>query len=749
MAIRLDTKAAAASAVPTALGLAWGLGEVRVDFRRQGAALEFDAARGRLTIQAASHDPIDVRIDEPVAALRSIAEANRKIVAITGVDRRDCLLVSPDSSIREVRDLKSARIGIARPAGEAGLWPDADTERVRSALLASGLDPDDVRLVGLPADDAELHEPGWSAHRVLRALFSREVDAVLAEAVAGAALRRIAGLRLLERWPAANDDGAAYPFSRQWRLVTIPAALQEAQRALVDRLLAHALAAVRWAGRHPAEAGRLLAREYGIAEREWASVYPGFASRELELDIMDTKREAIERIAGLMRSRGVPAAPADLEAAIDPERLEEARSLAEQGKIGQPSAEGVSAYAIADVPAEYFAGRGRARRIGGDAEALEAAAAYADQIRDGASDRDRYRELPFAEVRQLKESGLLGLAVPKAYGGPGVSTRTLIEVFKIVSAADGSIGQIPQNHHFFVKSVELVGSERQKRFFFDEVLRGAQFGNALAERGVRSLKMSSTRLTAAGPGRYRLSGNKYYTTGALFADWIPVTALDEEEHRVTAFVPRQARGVTVIDDWSGVGQRTTASGTVILRDVEVPQEHVLPHWQIFERPQVFSAFGQIMHAAIDIGIAKAALADAAKFVREKTRPPMKSNYERASDDPDLIRRFGELGIRLSAAEALLEKAADLIDEAEANLNAETAGRATLAVDSAKYAATEAAIEVTNALFEVAGTSSMDRVYNLDRHRRNVRIHTLHDPARLKLHHTGKWFLNGVYHVYEV
>ncbi|PYI50594.1 SfnB family sulfur acquisition oxidoreductase [Paenibacillus flagellatus] len=450
-----------------------------------------------------------------------------------------------------------------------------------------------------------------------------------------------------------------------------------------------------------------------------------------------------------MRARGFLERDIDLTAATDRTRYESALAIVKEGGVEAPGDEAVSPYAVADVPAGFFTDRKRAKVLSGDEEAIEAAKAYAESIRDGASRRDRYRELPFEPLRRLGESGLLGLVVPKAYGGPGVSTRTLTEVFKLISAADGSLGQIPQNHHFFVKTVELVGTEEQKRFFFGEVLKGAQLGNALAERGIRSLKESRTRIEADGAGGFRLSGSKYYSTGALYAHWIPVTAMDEEDRRVTAFVPRHGEGVEVVDDWTGIGQRTTASGSVILRGVRVPEAHVLPHWRIFEKPQIFSAFGQIMHAAIDVGIAREALADAARFVREKTRPAFKSGYERASDDPDLIRRFGELGIRLHAAEALLEKAAVLIDEAELDLNEETAGKATLAVDSAKYVATEVAIETTNALFEVAGTSSMDRKYNLDRHWRNVRIHTLHDPARLKLHHAGSWHLNGTYHVYNV
>jgi alkylation response protein AidB-like acyl-CoA dehydrogenase len=57
----------------------------------------------------------------------------------------------------------------------------------------------------------------------------------------------------------------------------------------------------------------------------------------------------------------------------------------------------------------------------------------------------------------------------------------------------------------------------------------------------------------------------------------------------------------VIDDWSGFGQRTTASGTVVLDDVFVPESHVIESWRAFETPSVHGPVAQIIQAAIDAG----------------------------------------------------------------------------------------------------------------------------------------------------
>ncbi len=375
---------------------------------------------------------------------------------------------------------------------------------------------------------------------------------------------------------------------------------------------------------------------------------------------------------------------------------------------------------------------------------MEAAIMFADEIRADSSERDRHRRLPFAELRQLARMGLLGITVPKSHGGLGISCRSLVEIFKIISAADPSIGQIPQNHHVFVRAIELEADEAQKAFFFEQVLGGAQFGNALSERGTKTVLEFKTRLIRSGDDKFRLDGRKFYCTGALFAAWIPVFALGEDDKLVVAYVPRNAKGLTVIDDWSGIGQRVTASGTVLLEDVEVPACHIVPLWRNYERPHTLGAFAQIMHVAIDVGIATAALSDAARFVRERTRPWCESELARAADEPHLIKRFGELYVALQGAEALLERAAVSIDEAGLkNIIEEAATRASVAVAAAKSFSTQAAIETTNALFELAGTASMDVSHNLDRHWRNARIHTLHDPVRWKQFHLGNWYLNGV------
>ena len=375
-------------------------------------------------------------------------------------------------------------------------------------------------------------------------------------------------------------------------------------------------------------------------------------------------------------------------------------------------------------------------------QALAVAQELAARFAARASERDSERLLPFAEMDALAQSGLLAITVPEEYGGLDVSNATLAEITAILAEADGSIGQIPQNHFYILEALRIDGSEDQKRYFFGRALAGDRFGNALSERGTKTVGHYNTRVTRDGPG-YRINGRKFYSTGVLFADWVTVFALDEADKLVMAFVPKGTEGVEIIDDWDGFGQRTTGSGTTVLNNVYVNADHVVPHHKGFERPTTIGSVGQIIHAGIDLGIARAAFAETLDFVKTRSRPWMDSGVERASDDPLTIAKVGQVAIRLEAAAATIERAGRKIDAAQVETTEKRVVEATLAVAAAKVLTTEIAIEATNTLFELAGTASVKLDLNLDRHWRNARTHTLHDPVRWKYHVVGNYFLNDV------
>ncbi|MEV0615715.1 SfnB family sulfur acquisition oxidoreductase [Nonomuraea sp. NPDC050404] len=378
-----------------------------------------------------------------------------------------------------------------------------------------------------------------------------------------------------------------------------------------------------------------------------------------------------------------------------------------------------------------------------DEEAIEVARELAAGFAEGAARRDAERILPTAEIEALSESGLLGITVPAGHGGAGVRTATLGAVIRELSAADGSIGQIPQNHFWYLDSLREHGTPGLQTFLYAEVLAGRRLGNAAVDaRGPDGERERAT--LRPHDGGYLISGRKIYSTGALFAHWIPVTTLDEDSHHV-AFVPRDAPGLTVVDDWDGFGQRTTASGTVLLEEVFVPADRIMP----VRRQDVttFRSFGLLIHAAIDTGIAEGALADAAAFLRGYTKGGWPgARAEKVVDDPVVVQRFGELAVQTRAARALLESAGDAVDRARAAAPEDferLAGEAAVAMAAARAQADRAANRVTGEWFELAGAGAVRGPLGLDRHWRNARTHTVHDPRRAKVHDVGNYHLNGI------
>lgn len=381
--------------------------------------------------------------------------------------------------------------------------------------------------------------------------------------------------------------------------------------------------------------------------------------------------------------------------------------------------------------------------IGSDAEAIAVAECLAADLAIGAAERDRERISPLAQVDAFSQSGLWSMNVPRAFGGPDVSYATLARVIEILAEADPSVAQISQNHLGIVAAIRTTAPRAQQEFLFAEVLRGRRFGNAFSERGTKRAAEFATTLTPSGDG-FVVHGQKFYCTGALLAHLVPIVATGPDDKAYYAIAERDAPGLTVIDDWSAFGQRTTQSGTVLLDHVYVPASHVVPAHLGYENPTADGPIFQIIQVAIDGGIAAAAIADTIRFVRAQARPWIDSGLDRASDDPHVIADIGRLQWRLHAAQLLTARAGHAIDAAVAEPNEATVTAAQVATAEAKIATTEIAIEATNKLFELAGTRSTLAEHNLDRHWRNARTHTLHDPVRWKIHAVGNYYLNGVH-----
>jgi SfnB family sulfur acquisition oxidoreductase len=377
-----------------------------------------------------------------------------------------------------------------------------------------------------------------------------------------------------------------------------------------------------------------------------------------------------------------------------------------------------------------------------DAEVILVVEDLADKIRAGAADRDRFRTYPTEELEVIARSGFLGTPVPRDFGGPGISRSTVIEAFRVLGQADPSIAQILLIHFNVLESHRLGTRDRVTQLLFSKALNGERISNAVAERGTKKATDRRTRLVDFPGGGHLLRGRKYYSTGAAGSSLLMVHALTPEDALAMAFVDTNADGVHVLDDWTGFGQRSSGSGSVILEDVHVPDERVVVPSRT--GPSLSSASSQSLHAAIDTGIARAALVDGLAFIRERARPFSDSGLDRAADEQHVILRVGQLNTRLSALEALLRSVGSDIDAAERvdALTPELSTEISIAVAQVKALSAEVSLDICTQMLELCGTSATDEEDGLDRHWRNARTHTLHDPARWKYHHIGNFVLNG-------
>ena len=392
--------------------------------------------------------------------------------------------------------------------------------------------------------------------------------------------------------------------------------------------------------------------------------------------------------------------------------------------------------------------------------ASDAAAAAARAARDiratiagSSSERDRSARLPVDEIELVRSAGLGALRIPAAYGGAGLGFEALADTVLQIAAGDPSVAQSLQPHFIFLERVNLMGSQAQRRRYLRAASEGMLFGNAMSEVG-GAPGVWSTRLTRA-EAVWRLNGRKFYATGTTLADCTFVGALDDGGQRVLAVIPVTRHGVRIDNDWRAMGQRATASGTVQFDNVAVADDEViaLAPWEA--RRHHTGAGSQIIHCAIDAGIAAAALDDAVSFARNRARASRESGAASVLADPLAHTTVGEIAALAFAAESAVLLAARRLDLAATALYAvrDDGARQDAAVDallveasitvaSAKIVSSRAALRAAEKLFEVGGASGAASALNLDRHWRNARTHTLHDPLPHKYRVIGEHLLTG-------
>ncbi|WP_277959480.1 acyl-CoA dehydrogenase family protein [Frigoribacterium faeni] len=369
-----------------------------------------------------------------------------------------------------------------------------------------------------------------------------------------------------------------------------------------------------------------------------------------------------------------------------------------------------------------------------------------DRIAAGAAERDREHRLPVAEIRELADAGFGALRVPVEFGGSGATLPQLFELLTELAAADSNIPQALRGHFALVED-RLVARSGPRDVWLERFGRGEIAGNSWTEVGTVQVGDVATKVSPDPDGGFRITGQKYYSTGSIFADWIDTYAeRTDTGDRVIAIVDARQEGVTHTDDWDGFGQRTTGSGTSTFRDARVGADDVV----LFdERFKYQTAFYQAVLLSVLAGSVVAAERDIAFEVRNRTRVFSHGNADTFAADPQILQVVGEVSAAGFAARAVVDRAAQalqgayegaFLDESEDERRND---RAELATAQAQVALTSLATQATSHLFDALAASGVSTTKNLDRHWRNARTAGSHNPWVFKARIVGDHAVNDV------
>jgi alkylation response protein AidB-like acyl-CoA dehydrogenase len=368
------------------------------------------------------------------------------------------------------------------------------------------------------------------------------------------------------------------------------------------------------------------------------------------------------------------------------------------------------------------------------------------RIAEGAIDRERGRGLPHEPIAWLKDAGFTRARLPENEGGLDASPSEIFALLIELSEADSNVTQALRAHLGFVEDIAGLPPGPRRNLWAERIARGETIGSAWSEVGDAPLDGFATRLSRKN-GVHLLNGAKFYTTGSLFADWIDVGATsDEDGETVAVSVRRTSPGVEIIDDWDGFGQIGTASGTAIFRDVAISSgDFVQEEGRFLYSP----AFYQLVHLATLAGIGRAIVRDVSEIVAKRRRTYSNAAATLPSADPQILQVVGRARSAAYSASAIVLQVARSLDRAaqarlsgDGHLHEQATDIAEIETSQALPTVSQLILDASTSLFDAVGASATRKDLALDRHWRNARTLTSHNPRIYKDRIVGDYAVNN-------
>ncbi len=352
-----------------------------------------------------------------------------------------------------------------------------------------------------------------------------------------------------------------------------------------------------------------------------------------------------------------------------------------------------------------------------------------------ASYYDKTGEFPMSIVKKAWEAGLMNLAIPKEYGGPGLGlVDACIVVEEFAAGCAGMTTSIFANQ-LGPEPVMIAGSHEQKEKYLrplTEELKLVSF--ACSEPGMGSDVAGIKTKVEKDGDEYVLNGAKFWITNAPYADYYTVFAsLDpSKKHKaLCAFiVDADTPGVKTGKPVEKMGHRASATSSIIFRDARVPAENLLgKEGEGFKIAMKTFSLTRPAIAAFATGLARSSM----EFAREYSMK--REAFDSKLRDFQVIQfKLAEMYMKVETSRLLYLKAAWAAD---------TTPDATIPASIAKAFATDAAMECANEALQIHGGYGYIDQYPVEKLFRDAKLYQIYEgTSEVQRMILGRFVLDG-------